>query len=84
MREMPNVQSENKEITWQMVLDEHWRQFRLACQMMNRGEGMPELNWREYVLYDLCKRHNAEIGKEYFKFEDCLDEDLKDAEGQYV
>jgi hypothetical protein len=44
-------------ITWDEVLHEHWRQFKLACQSMNRGEKMPELEWREYVLYDLCKKH---------------------------
>jgi|GEM_PF-3785869 len=54
------------EPTWQHILDEHWRQFKLACQSMNHGDKMPGLNWREYVLYDLCKRHNAEIGKDYF------------------
>ncbi len=59
-----------KEITWEKVLNEHWRQFKLACQSMNHEDKMIELNWREYVLYDMCKRHNAEIGREYFKFED--------------
>jgi hypothetical protein len=56
------------EFTWEDILNEHWRQFKLACQSMNRYDKMVELNWREYVLYDLCKRHNQEIGKEYFKF----------------
>lgn len=67
---MPNVQTEDKAVSWNKVLDEHWRQFKLACQSMNWGEEMPEFNWREYVLYDMCKRHNKEIGKEYFKFND--------------
>jgi hypothetical protein len=57
-------------ITWDQILNEHWRQFKLACQSMNHGEQMPQLNWREYILYDLCRRHNQEIGKEYFKFDD--------------
>lgn len=59
-----------EEITWEHILTEHWRQFKLACQSMNREDKMPELNWREYVLYDLCRRHNEEIGREYFKFEE--------------
>jgi len=64
----------NEEITWQKLLDEHWRQFKLACQSLNYEDKMPTLSWREYILYDICKRHNEEIGKEYFKF----DESVKD------
>lgn len=78
----------NENITWEKVLDEHWRQFKLACQMMNRYEKMPEINWREYVLYNLCRRHNADIGKEYFKFDDptVFDEEevLKEYEGNHL
>ena len=54
------MQSENKEMTWDQFLDEHWRQFKLACERMNFGGRMVALSWREYVLYDLCKRHNTE------------------------
>lgn len=59
-----------KEITWQQVLDEHWRQFKLAVQSLNYENKMLELNWREYVLYEMCNRHNEEIGEKYFLFQD--------------
>ena len=63
-----------KEMTWDHHLNEHWRQFQLACHAMNFEDKMPYHEWREYVLYDLCKRHNSECvlrgEKEYFKFEE--------------
>lgn len=69
-----NHMKENKKTiihpSYSQFLDEHWKQFKLACQSMNFGDTLDELHWREYVLWDLCNRHNKEIDKNYFMFDE--------------
>lgn len=65
-------------ITYDEMLGDHWKQFCAACDEMGKYEMLVNetirFNWREQVLWQMCKRHNEDLikqGKEpYFLFKD--------------
>jgi hypothetical protein len=49
--------------TWAYELKKHWDAFNAACEYM-RGRGhenkISAYKWREYVLWDMQRRHDEE------------------------
>jgi hypothetical protein len=55
---------ENIEGTWAKVLKNNWLAFNDVVRSMDDSNGkVPHKAWREYILWDMQRRHDEEIGK---------------------
>ena len=66
---------ENVPGTWSYILKNHfdaftqgcWKAFNTACEdMREKGHEnkVPKMKWREYVLWDMQKKHDEEVSKD--------------------
>lgn len=57
---------ENCGPTWEEILNRNWTSFNLVCADMNEkghDNKLDPIAWREYVLWDMQRRHNLDCGK---------------------
>lgn len=47
--------------TWAKVLYDNWLAFNVVVREMDDSDGkLPHEKWREYILYDMQRRHDEE------------------------
>ncbi len=61
-----------EEVTWEIILNAHWKAFtdylwmafnKYVAEMDDSDGKVPFEKWREYILYDMQRRHDEEKQK---------------------
>ena len=61
---MDEINYEEVPGTWAHELKNHWDAFDNICKIMNdkgNEDKVDYFKWREYVLWDMQRRHNEEV-----------------------